>query len=456
VLYGKININIVKMNLTVTILLIYIEKKGVRVNLFKKLILASAIGICFAPAVNAEMSIEITEGVESAMPIAIVPFASQGAPLDVSSVVDSDLTRSGYFKTLAAQQMPGRPSTAEAINFPDWQAIRQNYVVIGRVIPNGGQFTVEFQLFDVANGSQLLGYRMAASGNDLRKAAHRISDMIYEKILGKKGVFSGKIAYITTTRQGTQSNHKLMVADADGANAQAVAASIEPLMSPAWSPDAKRIAYVSFEKKSAAIYTQNLSTGQRERVAEFPGINGAPAWSPDGGKLAVTLSKDGSPDIYILDLGSKSLTKLTKNRAIDTEPTWSPDGSRIVFTSDRGGKPQLYSIPVQGGEEKRITFSGSYNARASFSPDGRYITMVHSDGGNYRIGLMEANSKSISVLTSGPLDESPSFAPNSSMVLYASRKGSTGYLSAVSTDGRIQQKLVFDSAEVREPAWSPK
>ena len=425
-------------------------------NLFKKLILASAIGMCFAPVANAEMSIEITEGIESAMPIAIVPFASQGAPLDVSNVVDSDLSRSGYFKTLPPQRMPARPTSADAINFPDWQAVGQNYVVIGRVQPNGGQYAVEFQLFDVANGSQLLGYRMSSSANDLRKTAHHISDMIYEKLLGKKGVFSGRIAYITSTRQGAESHHKLMVADADGANAQAIATSMEPLMSPAWSPDARRIAYVSFEKKTAAIYTQTLATGQRERVAEFPGINGAPAWSPDGSKLAVTLSKDGSPDIYILDLVSRNVTNLTKNRAIDTEPTWSPDGRTIVFTSDRGGKPQLYAIPVQGGEEKRITFSGSYNARASFSPDGKYITMVHGNGGDYRIGVMDVNSKSISVLTSGPLDESPSFAPNGSMVLYASRKGSTGYLSAVSIDGRMQQKLVFDSSEVREPAWSPK
>ena len=425
-------------------------------NLFKKLVLASAIGACFAPTVNAEMSIEITEGIESAMPIAIVPFASQGVPLDVSSVVDSDLTRSGYFKTLSPQNMPAKPTSADGINFPSWQSIGQNYIVIGRVQPNGGSYNVEFQLFDVSNGSQLLGYRMTSSANDLRKTAHHISDMIYEKILGKKGVFSGRIAYITSTRQGTQSNHKLIVADADGANAQAIATSIEPLMSPAWSPDAKRIAYVSFEHKTASVITQTLATGQRERVAEFPGINGAPAWSPDGSKLAVTLSKDGSPDIYILDLGSRNVSKLTKNRAIDTEPTWSPDGRNIVFTSDRGGKPQLYSIPVQGGEEKRITFSGSYNARASFSPDGKFITMVHGNGGDYRIGVMEVNSKSISVLTSGPLDESPSFAPNSDMVLYASRKGNTGYLSAVSINGRMQQRLVFDSSEVREPAWSPK
>jgi TolB protein len=426
------------------------------VNLFKKLVLASAIGLCFAPSSYAEMSIEITEGVESATPIAIVPFASQGAPLDLSSIVSSDLQRSGYFNPLNPQNMPSRPSTADAIHFADWKGLGQNYIVIGRIQPNGAQFNIEFELFDVAKGESLLGYRMSSSANDLRKTAHHISDLIYERLMGKKGVFSGRIAYITSTRQGAQSNHQLMVADADGANAKAIAISPEPLMSPAWSPDAARIAYVSFEKKSAAIYTQTLATGQRERVAEFPGINGAPAWSPDGTKLAITLSKDGSPDIYILDLGTRNVTKLTKNRSIDTEPTWSPDGRNIVFTSDRGGKPQLYVVPTQGGEERRITFSGSYNARASFSPDGKYLTMVHGNGGDYRIGVMDVNSKSISVLTSGPLDESPSFAPNGSMVLYASRKGSTGYLSAVSVDGKMQQKLVFDSAEVREPAWSPK
>jgi TolB protein len=431
--------------------------KGVCVNVFKKLILATVIGTCFAPTVNAEMTIEITEGMESAMPIAIVPFANQGAPLDVSGIVDSDLGRSGYFKTLSPQRMPERPTTADAIHFQNWQTVGQNYVVIGRVQPNGGgQFNIEFQLFDVSNGSSLLGYRMSVPTNELRKAGHHISDLIYERLLGKKGIFSGRIAYITSTRNGTQANHKIMVADADGANAQAIASSAEPLMSPAWSPDARRLAYVSFENKTASIITQTLATGQREKVAEFPGINGAPAWSPDGSKLAVTLSKDGNPDIYILDLGSRNVSKLTKNRAIDTEPTWSPDGRNIVFTSDRGGKPQLYSIPVQGGEERRITFSGSYNARASFSSDGKFITMVHGNGGDYRIGVMETNSKSISVLTSGPLDESPSFAPNGSMVLYASRKGNTGYLSAVSIDGRMQQKLVFDSTEVREPAWSPK
>ena len=426
------------------------------VNLFKKLVLASAIGLCFAPSSYAEMSIEITEGVESATPIAIVPFASQGAPLDLSSIVSSDLQRSGYFNPLNPQNMPSRPSTADAIHFADWKGLGQNYIVIGRIQPNGAQFNIEFELFDVAKGESLLGYRMSSSANDLRKTAHHISDLIYERLMGKKGVFSGRIAYITSTRQGAQSKHQLMVADADGANAKAIAISPEPLMSPAWSPDAARIAYVSFEKKSAAIYTQTLATGQRERVAEFPGINGAPAWSPDGTKLAITLSKDGSPDIYILDLGSRNVTKLTKNRSIDTEPTWSPDGRNIVFTSDRGGKPQLYVVPTQGGEERRITFSGSYNARASFSPDGKYLTMVHGNGGDYRIGVMDVNSKSISVLTSGPLDESPSFAPNGSMVLYASRKGSTGYLSAVSVDGKMQQKLVFDSTEVREPAWSPK
>jgi TolB protein len=427
---------------------------GASVNFFKKILLIGLIGF-YAPINHAALTIEITEGTESAVPISIVPFAMQGVPVDISDIVDSDLERSGYFKTLDKQGMPGRPSTADAVKFKDWQALGQNYMVIGRVVEAQGQYNVEFQLFNVYKSEQMMGYRMTASAAELRRTAHRISDLIFEKITGKKGVFGTKIAYITSSRQGKQSTYALHVSDADGFNPQTIASSTEPLMSPAWSPDGRKMAYVSFERKSAAIYVQTLATGQRERVAEFAGLNGAPAWSPDGTKLALTLSKDGSPDIYVLNLVTRSLVRLTKSYSIDTEPTWSPDGSSIVFTSDRGGKPQLYIMPTQGGQEKRLTFSGSYNARASFSPDGRNIAMVHGDGGDYRIAVMDMATKSVNVLTGGRLDESPSFAPNGSMILYASRKGNTGYLSAVSLDGKIQQKLVFDSSEVREPAWSP-
>lgn len=404
-----------------------------------------------APILFAALSIEITEGTESALPVAVVPFAASGAPVDISAIVNADLQRTGYFKMLDQQAMPAQPATLQEVNFKDWQAANQNYMVVGKVSSNGAQYDVQFQLLDVYKSGQLLGYRMASSANDLRRTAHHISDLIFEKLTGKKGSFSGRIAYITTSGGGRQ----LQVADADGFNPQTVASSTEPLMSPSWSPDGKRIAYVSFEHKSAAIYIQVLANGQRERVAEFPGINGAPAWSPDGTRLALTLSKDGSPDIYVLNLASHALLKLTKGYSIDTEPSWSPDGRSIVFTSDKGGKPQLYLIPSQGGEEKRLTFSGSYNSRGSFSPDGKYLAMVHGNGNDYRIGLMDMASRSISVLTSGPDDESPSFAPNGGMILYASKKGGTAFLSAVSIDGKMQQKLVFSSGEVREPAWSP-
>lgn len=401
---------------------------------------------------HAALTIEITEGIESALPVAVVPFASSGAPVDISAVVNADLERSGYFKMLAEQNMTSRPSSAQEVNFKEWQSLGQEYMVVGQVNNAGGQYDVQFQLLDVNKGGQLLGYKMASAASDLRRTAHHISDLIFEKLTGKKGVFSGRIAYITSS--GRQ-NHQLQVADADGYNPQTIASSVEPLMSPSWSPDGKKIAYVSFERKSAAIYLQTLATGQRERVAEFPGINGAPSWSPDGTRLALTLSKDGSPDIYVLNLATRSLIKLSKSTAIDTEPVWSPDGGSIVFTSDRGGKPQLYVTSSQGGAEKRITFSGDYNARASFSPDGKYIAMVHGNGGSYRIAVMDMATRAINVLTSGPADESPSFAPNGSMVLYASKKGGTGFLSAVSIDGKMQQKLVFNSGEVREPAWSP-
>lgn len=423
--------------------------------IFIRRILLLGLVYIYMSSSHAELTIEITEGIESALPVAVVPFASAGAPVDISAVVNADLERSGYFKMMAEQSMSSRPSSAQEVNFQEWQSLGQNYLVVGRVNNGGGQYNVQFQLLDVFKGGQLLGYKMASSAGDLRRTAHHISDLIFEKLTGKKGVFSGRIAYITTSRQGGQSNHKLQVADADGFNPQTIASSIEPLMSPSWSPDGKKMAYVSFERKSAAIYIQTLATGQRERVAEFPGINGAPAWSPDGSRLALTLSKDGNPDIFVLNLASRSLLKLTKNYAIDTEPAWSPDGGSIVFTSDRGGKPQLYLVSSQGGQEKRLTFSGDYNARGSFSPDGKNLVMVHGNGGDYRIAVMDMASRSINVLTGGRSDESPSFAPNGSMILYASKNGSTGFLSAVSIDGKMQQKLVFNSGEVREPAWSP-
>jgi TolB protein len=425
------------------------------VNLFR-LIFVCAVLVFNISNSHAELNIEIIGGAESAIPLAIVPFATQSAPVDVRGIVNADLARSGYFTMMAEPSMPGRPSTPAEVDFKTWQGLGQNYMVIGRVTDNGGQYNVEFQLFDVYKGEQLLGYQMNSSATDLRKTAHIISDMIFEKLTGKKGVFAGRIAYITSSKQGPRSwNYQLQVADTDGMTPQTIATSSQPIMSPAWSPDGKQIAYVSFERRTAAIYVQTLATGARTRVAEFPGINGAPAWSPDSTRLALTLSKDGSPDIYVLNLGTRALTKLTNNSAIDTEPTWSPDGNNIVFTSGRGGKPQLYMVSSQGGNEQRLTFTGDYNARASFSPDGKYLAMVHGNGNNYRIGVMDMASRAINVLTSGPHDESPNFAPNGTMVLYASRKGGTGFLSAVSIDGKMQQKLVFNGGEVREPAWSP-
>jgi len=428
----------------------------VNVTFFRRILLVMLVALN-VPMAHAALTIEITEGIESAVPVAVVPFASQSAPVNISAVVNADLERSGYFKMMAEQGMPGRPSTAAAVNFKDWQAVGQNYLVIGQVVDAGaGQYNVQFQLLDVYKGGQLLGYKMTSSTADLRRTAHHISDLVFEKLTGKKGVFSGRIAYITTNNQGSkQQSQQLQVADADGFNPQPVASSVEPLMSPAWSPDGKKLAYVSFERKTAAIYVQTLATGERVRVAEFPGINGAPAWSPDGTRLALTLSKDGSPDIFVLNVSTRSLTKLTKSFAIDTEPSWSPDGSSIVFTSDRGGKPQIYMVSSQGGQEKRLTFSGGYNARASFSPDGRSLVMVHGNGNDYRIAVMDMGTRAINVLTSGPSDESPSFAPNGAMILYASKKGRTGFLSAVSLDGKMQQKLVFNSGEVREPSWAP-
>lgn len=414
---------------------------------------ASALSVAQA----AGLTIEITKGSQTAVPIAVVPFGQQGSigNVKLSDVVDSDLGGSGFFKTLPEEDMLTKPTDPERVNFKDWQVLGQDYMVIGQVVGNGGSYNIQFHLFNVHNGQLLMGYRFTAGANELRRAGHHISDLIYEKLTGRKGSFNTRIAYVTSSPRANGKQYMLQVADADGFNPRTIAESPEPIMAPAWSPDGSKIAYVSFHTKRSEIFIQTLATGQRESVSAYHGINGAPAFSPDGGRLAITLSKDGSPDVYVLNLANRGLTRLTNGMSIDTEPSWSPDGNNIVFTSDQGGKPQLYVVPSSGGKANRITFQGDYNARGRFSADGRSLAMVTGNGGDYRIAVMDMASKTVNVLTSGRLDESPSFSPNGSMVLYAANRGGKSTLSMASTDGAMQQKLAFESGEVREPAWAP-
>ncbi len=416
-------------------------------------------GLVWSYPGKAEISIEITKGVEIAIPLAVVPFGWEQPhqlTVDVADVIQADLSRSGFFKVLPERDMLTQPSATEQVRFRNWQALGQDYLVIGKVTPAMNKYQVQFQLFDVYKGEQLMGYRMDVALSELRSAAHHISDMVLEKLTGKKGVFNSRIAYVTTHKQRTgKRRYQLKVADADGFQPKTIAESSEPIMSPGWSPDGKQLVYVSFERRRAAIYLQTLASGKREKLTGYKGINGAPAFSPDGKKLALTLSRDGSPDIYVLDLRTRKLQRITRNYAIDTEPSWSPDGSHIIFTSDRGGKPQIYSIPSTGGRATRLTFSGDYNAGAHYSKDGSQVVMVHANRGDYRIALMDVKTGAINVLTGGRLDESPSFPPNDTMILFAARQGGRSVLSAVSVDGSMQQHLVFDQGEIREPAWAP-
>lgn len=409
------------------------------------------------------LEIDIVGGHAAALPVAVVPFEYLGtsAPpdTDVSQVVRADLNRSGQFRTLPDGDIVERPLRQYDVNFATWRLLRQDFLLIGRIIDgNAGEYRVEFELFDVAKQERMLGLSLDGRGAAMRDVAHRISDLVYEKILGVRGAFWTRIAYVTSTGIGRDTQYSLVVADADGFNPQPVVRSREPLMSPSWSPDGKRLAYVSFERGNSSIYLHELSTGQRELLSSFKGINGAPAFSPDGGRLALTLSRSGNPEIYIMDLASRALTQLTNHWAIDTEPVWMPGGASLLFTSDRGGKPQIYMVSASGGPAERVTAKGDYNARASVSADGKKIAMAQGAGNVYRIAILDRTYGSpgqVTMLSPGTLDESPSFAPNGSMVIYASRDGSRGVLYAVSADARVRQRLVLADGDVREPAWSP-
>ena len=410
---------------------------------------------------QAALTIEITQGVEGAMPVAVVPFGWQGppgskAPEDVAAVITADLQRSGRFSPLPVSDMLSRPTEGAQVNFRDWRLLNVENLVVGRVVPSGDSYIVQFQLFDVFRAAPLIGYSIRSTASGLRLTAHQISDLIYETLMGEPGAFATRIAYVTEIRSRDGARQfSLQVADADGHNPQPVLNSAQPLLSPSWSPDGKRLAYVSFESQRPAIYIQDIESGRRELVTSYPGLNGAPVWSPDGKRLALVLSRSGNADIYVLDLERRNLQQITRDYAIDTEPVWYPDGTALIFTSDRGGTPQLYRVLLADGRAKRLTFEGRYNTRASFSPDGKRIAMVHGDQGEFHIAVMEMDGGAMQVLTDSRLDESPSFAPNGSMIIYATEDKGRGVLSAVSVDGRVKQRLALQIGDAREPAWSP-
>jgi len=409
---------------------------------------------------QAVLDIKITKGIEQALPIAIVPFgwsqASTVAPIDLTTIIANDLQRSGRFDVMDEPDLPQRPSEYDSINFADWRRLGMENILIGKLgLTDSGDYEISFRLVDVYRGKQIAGFRIPAKPDLLRRVAHQISDIIFEKLTGIPGAFDTRVAYVTVKKNKDKKIHSLQVADADGYNAQVLLESPEPLLSPSWSPDGKKIAYVSFEDRNSAIYIQNILSGQRERIAAFNGINSSPRWSPDGSRLAMTLSKDGNTEIYIMNLSDKSLQRITRHGGIDTEPTWSPNGQKLAFTSNRSGGPQIYEVNIAGGQPKRISFEGKYNARPVYSPNGKFITLVHAVSGSYRIGLLNLANGTIDVLTDSRLDESPSFAPNSSMIIYATTGVRGGQLAAVSTDGRIHQRLGLQQGDVREPAWGP-
>lgn len=406
-------------------------------------------------------TIIIDAGYDKQTRIAVVPFergpefANQQG---MEEIIAADLARSGQFAPLARDNMLSFPSRPDQVFYRDWRVLGMEYVIIGNVsTQSNGDTRVRYHVFDVVNERQMLSGEMAGTRNQWRDLAHYVADQAFEKITGIRGAFSTKILYVLAKNAGSPAaTYSVEIADADGERSRTLFNSNQPVMSPSWAPDGRRIAYVSWETGRQAIVVQDLVTGARELVTQFSGINGSPVFSPDGRSMLMVLSQDGNPEIYLMNLQDRRLRRLTRHHAIDTEPSFSPDGRHVIFTSDRGGAPQIYRLDLATDLVERLTFQGGYNARARVLPDGKHLVYVHrSDRQVFHIAWQDLERDDVRVLTQTSLDESPSLAPNGTMLIYATQDRGRGILAVVSIDGRVKYRLPSSLGDVREPAWSP-
>jgi TolB protein len=418
--------------------------------------------VCCLQTSYAALNLELTQGVDRAIPLAAVTFAGQTIGPNLADIIQGDLKYSGRFKILASEQANQQPHTPAEVNYGFWRNQGVDNLVVGSVTPIvGGRFKVSFALLDVINTSPngqhvLLQQDFTTGAEGMRRLAHHMSDLIYQKLVGVRGVFSTKIAYVLIKRWPNRApEYRLEIADMDGFNPRTLLVSSSPIMSPSWSADGKQIAYVSFENRRSGIYLSDVASGSRRLVSSFPGINGAPAFSPNSRQLAMVLSKEDKPKIYVKDLIGDGVRQITDGWSIDTEPRWSPDGNAIIFTSDRGGSPQIYRVEIATGSTTRLTYNGNYNARASYTPDGSGLVMIHREDGQYYIALQDIASGRVILLSTTGYDQSPSIAPNGSMVIYATQAGGRPVLGISSTDGRVKIRLPARDGDVQEPAWSP-
>lgn len=423
------------------------------------------LGVVVSQSVAAaELNIEITQGVDNPIPIAVVPFTWQGGIAlgeEIDRIVSADLQQVGEFRALSPANMLSMPDEASEVYFRDWRILAQDYLLIGKVnhSPGSQLVQVQYEFFDVTREQKLVGEMLTGSIDQLRDIAHEISNVVYEQVTGNRGAFSTEILYVSAQFISPElTYYRIEKADYDGHRSQVLVESQEPLMSPAWSPDGRQIAYLSFETNLPRIYIQEIATGERRQITDFPGINSSPVWSPDGTKLAMVLSKDGSPDVYVMDLMTSQLTRLTDHPRAETEPSWTADSRSVLFTSDRTGQPQIYQVPITGGFPERLTFDCFYCAKGRFLPDGKNLVHVRRDtreDNSYSIAIFNIDTQRVITLTDTSLDESPSVAPNGSMIMFATTVNGRGILDAVSIDGRVKFRLPSSQGDVREPSWSP-